>query len=174
MKTSNLEAVCRFGRDHCGRRPRQPFRCQHARQPTSIFAALACQPPFQAQAGIIRWHEHYLINPTGSNNAWVVCPIAYSTADFPTPVFRVAAFGNVKLPKRDFAACYANVVDLRNQNIPLNVPIDASIPNSGEAPFLNNPGQNMALRYLMINQNDVGTLWYSYLDLNECWRSQIK
>ena len=47
--------------------------------------ALACQPPFQAQAGIIRWHEHYLINPTGSNNAWVVCPIAYSTATSPRP-----------------------------------------------------------------------------------------
>jgi hypothetical protein len=127
--------------------------------------ALACQPPYLAQAGIIRWHEHYLVNPKGSFNTWVVCPIAFSTNDLPGPVYNIGAFGNVKPPKTDFNICYANVVDLRNQNIPLAVPADASNPGSPELPFLNNPGQNMTYVRQMVNNNDVGTLWYSYTTL---------
>lgn len=124
------------------------------------IGALACQPPYQEQAGIIRWHEHYLINPRGSFDAWVVCPIAFETREIFDP-FTVGAFGNVKPPLAEFHVCYLNVVDLRNQHIPLVVPIDAKNPDLGSAPFLNNPGQDMTFVKQMENINTQGTIWVS-------------
>jgi hypothetical protein len=129
------------------------------------IGALACQPPFQEQAGIIRWHEHYLINPKGSFDAWVVCPIAFETVNLPDP-FNVGAFGNIKPPKSEFHVCYLNVVDLRNQHIPLPVAIDAQNPAAGEAPFLQNPGQDMSFTRQLENPNDVGTLWAAWTLVN--------
>jgi hypothetical protein len=115
------------------------------------IGALACQPPFLDQAQNIRWHEHYLINPRGSTETWVVCPIAFDTTMLPDS-FNVGAFGN--LTSTGGTLCYANVVDLRNQNIPV-------------FNFLDNPGQNMVFSTIMQSQNPSNTLWSSWVTLTK-------
>lgn len=115
--------------------------------------ALACQPPFLDQAASVRWHEHYLIAPTtGSQQVWVVCPISFETKDLPDQFF-IGAFGN-SVNAGTSALCYANVVDIRNQHIPvLN--------------FLDNPGQNMVFSTIMQTQNPANTLWSSWVMLSK-------
>jgi hypothetical protein len=116
--------------------------------------ALACQAPFLGQAQNIRWHEHYMINPPASETTWVVCPIAFETKDLPERFF-VGAFGNATVGGN--ALCYANVIDLRNQNIPT-------------FNFLDNPGQDMVFQTIMSTQNPSNTLWSSWAELT---RDQI-
>lgn len=112
------------------------------------IGALACQAPYLDQAEFLRWHEHYVINPVGSQTTWVVCPIAYDSIKLPQQ-FQVGAFGNSTVPGTN-ALCYANVIDLRNQHIPT-------------FDFLNNPGQNMTFQRIMSTQNPSNTLWSSWL-----------
>jgi hypothetical protein len=116
------------------------------------IGALACQAPFLSQAQNIRWHEHYMINPVTSETTWVVCPIAFETKDLPD-TFYVGAFGNATVPGSN-ALCFANVVDLRNQNI----------PTFG---FLDNPGQDMIFQTIMSTQNPANTLWSSWATLTK-------
>jgi hypothetical protein len=118
------------------------------------IGALACQPPFLDQAAQLRWHEHYLINPleAGSVPTWVVCPVAFDHNDL-LPTFRVGAFGNTTFGANASTLCYANVIDLRNQNI----------PTFG---FLVNPGQDMRVTRRMQSQNPANTLWSAWADLN--------
>jgi hypothetical protein len=121
------------------------------------IGALACQPPYLAQAQNLRWHEHYLINPTTApmggvpQATWVVCPIAFESNDLPAnEVFQVGAFGNfTQSGPGSLTNCVANVVDLRNQNIP-------------EGGFLVNPGQNMIFTKQMSSQTPIGTLWSAW------------
>jgi hypothetical protein len=112
------------------------------------IGALACQPPFLDQAERLRWHEFYLINPLGSLDTWVVCPIAFDTIKLPNS-FNIGAFGNATVPGTN-ALCYANIVDLRNQHIPT-------------FNFLDNPGQQMTFQRIMSTKNPANTLWSSWL-----------
>jgi hypothetical protein len=116
------------------------------------IGALACQPPYLAQAQNLRWHEHYVVNPTGSITTWVVCPIAFDTIKLPA-TFNVGAFGNSVIPGTN-ALCYANVVDIRNQHI----------PTEG---FLDNPGQDMTYTKIMATKNPANTLWSSWLTVTQ-------
>jgi hypothetical protein len=117
------------------------------------IGALACQPPFLDQAAQLRWHEHYLINPleAGSVATWVVCPIAFDSNDLIPNSIRIGAFGNTTPGGNPLTLCYANVVDIRNQNI----------PTFG---FLVNPGQDMRVTKRMQSQTPAGTLWSAWAD----------
>ena len=116
------------------------------------IGALACQAPYLDQAEGLRWHEHYVINPTNGVTTWVVCPIAFETQQLPNQ-FQVGAFGNSTVPGTN-ALCYANIVDLRNQHIPT-------------FNFLNNPGQDMTGQWLMSTKNPANTLWSSWVTLTQ-------
>jgi hypothetical protein len=116
------------------------------------IGALACQAPYLDQAEGLRWHEHYVINPTNGVTTWVVCPIAFETQQLPNQ-FQVGAFGNSTVPGTN-ALCYANIVDLRNQHIPT-------------FSFLNNPGQDMTGQWLMSTKNPSNTLWSSWVTLTQ-------
>mgnify|MGYP003572957059 CR=1 FL=1 len=116
------------------------------------IGALACQAPYLDQAEGLRWHEHYVINPTNGVTTWVVCPIAFETQQLPNQ-FQVGAFGNSTIPGTN-ALCYANIVDLRNQHIPTGS-------------FLNNPGQDMTGQWLMSTKNPSNTLWSSWVTLTQ-------
>ena len=116
------------------------------------IGALACQAPYLDQAEGLRWHEHYVINPTNGVTTWVVCPIAFETQQLPNQ-FQVGAFGNSTIPGTN-ALCYANIVDLRNQHIPT-------------FNFLNNPGQDMTGQWLMSTKNPSNTLWSSWVTLTQ-------
>ena len=116
------------------------------------IGALACQAPYLDQAEGLRWHEHYVINPTNGVTTWVVCPIAFETQQLPNQ-FQVGAFGNSTIPGTN-ALCYANIVDLRNQHIPT-------------FNFLNNPGQDMTGQWLMSTKNPANTLWSSWVTLTQ-------
>jgi hypothetical protein len=126
------------------------------------IGALACQPPYLAQAQNLRWHEHYVVNPLNAPmggspvTTWVVCPIAFDSNDLPQQ-FQIGAFGNATVPGTN-ALCYANVVDLRNQHIP-------------DGNFLNNPGQNMTFQRIMATKNPANTLWSAWLTVTQ---DQIK
>ena len=37
----------------------------------------ACQAPFLNQAGPMRWHEYFLMNPANNVPTWVICPMTY-------------------------------------------------------------------------------------------------
>jgi hypothetical protein len=116
------------------------------------IGALACQPPYLAQAGNLRWHEHYLINPKDSMTTWVVCPIAFDGATIPFQ-FQIGAFGNTT----NFGSqpnCIANVIDLRNQHIPTNN-------------FLDNPGQKMIAQFRMATKNPANTLWSAWATITQ-------
>lgn len=120
------------------------------------IGALACQPPYLSQAQNLRWHEHYLINPTTTpmggvaQATWVVCPIAFEHNDLPADgVFQVGAFGNTQPGASPLTNCIANVVDLRNQNI-------------SDGGFLVNPGQDMIFSKQMESKNPSNTLWSSW------------
>lgn len=108
--------------------------------------ALTCQPTAASQAagGAMVWHQHYLINPpTATATKVVVCNIPYDAATLPEQ-FSIGAFGiNSESSATLVSACTANVVDLRNQNVP-NV-------FGGEA-FLDNPGQDMSFAKIMKTQ----------------------
>lgn len=122
------------------------------------IGALACQPPFLAQAANLRWHEHYLINPNvpSSVDTWVVCNIAFDSSRVPE-TFYVGAFGNAIVPGTN-ALCYAQIVDIRNQHIP-------------EGDFLPNKGQEMIFTKVMSTQNPANTLWSSWAKLTQ---TQVK
>jgi hypothetical protein len=117
------------------------------------IGALDCQAPYLDQAEGLRWHEHYVINPENGVTTWVVCPIAFETNDLPNQ-FQIGAFGNTVPGANGLNACYANIIDLRNQHIPTNN-------------FLNNPGQRMTFQTIMNTQNPSNTLWSSWVTLTQ-------
>lgn len=114
--------------------------------------ALACQAPYLAQANNLRWHEHYLVNPKDSTTTWVVCPIAFDGTTIPNE-FQIGAFGNTT----NFGAqpsCFANIIDLRNQDIPT----DNFLPNSG---------QRMIAQFRMQTKQPSNTLWSSWITITQ-------
>ena len=40
-------------------------------------AASTCRAPYLDQAGPMRWHEHYLMNPSSNRDTWVICPFIF-------------------------------------------------------------------------------------------------
>ena len=42
-----------------------------------------CVAPFLSQAGPMRWHEHYLMNPASNGVTFVVCPINFNNDEMP-------------------------------------------------------------------------------------------
>jgi len=42
-----------------------------------IMHPAGCQAPFLSQAGPMRWHEHYLMNPASNISTFVICPLTF-------------------------------------------------------------------------------------------------
>lgn len=40
-------------------------------------APSTCRAPYVDQAGPMRWHEHYLMNPSSNRDTWVICPLIF-------------------------------------------------------------------------------------------------
>jgi hypothetical protein len=38
----------------------------------------SCVAPYLSQAALMRWHEHFLLNPSSGVTTWVICPIDMS------------------------------------------------------------------------------------------------
>jgi hypothetical protein len=107
--------------------------------------ALACQAPFLYQAEGLRWHEHYLMNPTNNQGTWVVCPLPIES-DNMTTQFVIGAFGNFLAgASNESPFCYLNIIDLQNQHL---------------QGFIENPGQRKIYTRLLQTQNPVNTLWW--------------
>lgn len=115
---------------------------------------LACVPTVPSTSTSLSWHEHYLINPpTATANRYVVCNIPFDTATLPN-TFYVGAFGlNNEGSATRTSTCWANVVDLRNQNVPTTF--------SGEE-FLLNIGQDMSYNKLMSTKQRADYLWSAW------------
>lgn len=42
-----------------------------------VMHPAGCQAPFLSQAGPMRWHENYLMNPVGNISTFVICPLTF-------------------------------------------------------------------------------------------------
>lgn len=42
-----------------------------------VMHPAGCQAPFLSQAGPMRWHEHYLMNPASNISTFVICPLTF-------------------------------------------------------------------------------------------------
>lgn len=111
---------------------------------------LACQAPYLDQAFPMRWHEHYIYNPESNRGTWVVCPVAFETAELPNP-FWVSVFGVFTQGARGFPVCYMNVVSLRNQHL------------NG---ILENPGQKHIYTIQLTNETPSGQQWAAHGQVN--------
>ncbi|WP_295583900.1 hypothetical protein [uncultured Lamprocystis sp.] len=118
------------------------------------IGALACQAMSSTSDTNLLWSAHYLINPaTSSGNRSVVCNIPFESASLPE-TFYVGAFGlNDEMHPNLTTTCNANVVDLRNQNVPNTF---------GGVQFLDNPGQDMSYTKIMSTKSKVDYLWSAW------------
>ena len=121
---------------------------------------LACVPTVPSTTTALAWHEHYLINPpTATADRTVVCNIPFDTATLPPSpaTFYIGAFGlNSEGSAARTSTCWANVIDLRNQNVPMTFAGD---------PFLNNPGQDMSFTRIMTTRLRADYLWSAWVAL---------
>jgi len=118
---------------------------------------LACVPTVPSTTTALSWHEHYLINPpTATANRYVVCNIPFDTATLPS-TFYVGAFGlNNEGSATRTSTCWANIIDLRNQNVPTTF---------ADEEFLLNPGQDMSYTKVMTTKTRVDYLWSAWASL---------
>lgn len=120
--------------------------------------ALSCQPTYNTEPGLL-WHQHYVINPpTAAAERWVVCNIPFEADVLPEHFF-IGAFGlNDEGHSNVTSLCYANVVDIRNQNVPTKF---------GPTVFLDNPGQDMSYTKIMQTKTKVDYLWSSWVSMSK-------
>lgn len=101
-----------------------------------------CVAPFLDQAFPMRWHEHFLMNPTSGSRTWVICPLTYDNdvVDWTTGVsVRVTGGISPNVSLADVPVCYFTVADRTNLNQPPYITGPSKIYQQGLGTVANNP-----------------------------------
>jgi hypothetical protein len=78
----------------------------------------SCVAPFLFQAEKIRWHEHFVLNPSTNQQTWVVCPINVDTDfDGESTTYVGASLVRTKGADTTPAQCFFTAHNAINQNL---------------------------------------------------------
>jgi hypothetical protein len=79
--------------------------------------AANCVAPFLTQAVPMQWNESYVMNPTGNQDTWVVCPVPWDNATLPDD-FPVFASGSLMSgASSELPSCFLSVTSYRNTTL---------------------------------------------------------
>jgi hypothetical protein len=104
-----------------------------------------CVAPFLDQAFPMRWHEHFLMNPSTGSRTWVICPLTFDndvvtwSAPQPTVEIRVTGAISSDASLADVPQCFFTVADRLNLNQPPYVMGPARTYQQGLGTTTNNP-----------------------------------
>lgn len=101
-----------------------------------------CVAPFLDQAFPMRWHEHFLMNPSTGTRTWVICPLTFDNdvVTWEDPIsIRVTGAISSDSSLADVPQCFFTVADRLNLNQPPYVMGPARTYQQGLGTVTNNP-----------------------------------